>query len=210
MSISQRRTNLFITALLLLAIAAVACSSADDTNSDSLDTGSAAVSYETCEGFITTDHVEAESGTSGLVDRVRVLDVNSIPGLAESGATANCLIEVFRTIGGDDNPAPGDSITLSLVQFETPELASSLYNSTLAAAILTTEQVGDLAEIQQSVVGADSYLMDVKAGGIGAIVVYTFGSTFVSMSSTANDEGSALLDGQQLVNLAQGVQSRLP
>ena len=210
MSISQHRTNLFITALLLLAIAAVACSSADDNDSDSSDSGRAVGNYETCEGFITADHVETESGTSGLVDRVRVLDVASIPGLAESGANSNCLIEVFRTIDGSDNPAPGDSITLSLVQFETTELAASLYNSTLAAAILTAEQVGDLAEIQQGVVGTDSYLMDIKAGGIGAIVVYTLDSAFISMSSTPNGDGEALLDGQKIINVAQGVQSRLP
>ena len=207
---SKLRTNLLISSLLLLVIAVVACSSDDDSSSDSDASSAASASYETCEGFITAEHVEAESGTSGLIDRVRVLDIASIPGLAESGATANCLVEVFRTIDGEDNPSPGDSITLSLVRFETPELAASLYNSTLAAAILTAEQVGEIAEIHQGVVGKDSYLMDVKAGGIGGIVVYTVGSTFISASSTANDEGEALLDGQQLVNVAQGVQSRLP
>jgi hypothetical protein len=96
------------------------------------------------------------------------------------------------------------------VKFETNELAKSLFNSTLAAAILTAEQVGDLAEVHQDVVGTDSYLMDIKAGGIGAIVVYVFDSTFISMSSTADGENNALLDGQDLVNVAQGVQSRLP
>jgi hypothetical protein len=120
------------------------------------------------------------------------------------------LIEVFRTLDGSDSPAPGDTVTLSLVRFETNDLAKSLYNSTLASAILTAEQVGDLAEIHQDVVGTDSYLMDVKAGGIGAIVVYVFDSTFISMSSTADDESNALLDGQDLVDVAQGVQSRLP
>ena len=111
---------------------------------------------------------------------------------------------------GGRAPMAGDSVTLSLVRFDTAELAKSLYNSTLASAILTAEQVGDLAEIQQEVVGKDSYLMDVNAGGIGAIVVFVFDSTFVSMSSTADDESNALLDGQGLVNAAQGVQSRLP
>ena len=140
---SKLRTNLLISSLLLLVIAVVACSSDDDSSSDSDASSAASASYETCEGFITAEHVEAESGTSGLIDRVRVLDIASIPGLAESGATANCLVEVFRTIDGEDNPSPGDSITLSLVRFETPELAASLYNSTLAAAILTAEQVGE-------------------------------------------------------------------
>ena len=52
--------------------------------------------------------------------------------------------------------------------------------------------------------------MDVKAGGVGAIVVFVSGSTFVSMSSMADAESNALLDGQELVDSAQGVQSRLP
>lgn len=207
MSISKTRSHLIIFVLLLMAVTAIACS--DDAESDSPSIEAAVGNYETCEGFITTQQVEDETGTSGLVDRVRVLDEASIPGLAESGATANCLIEVFRTIDGNDNPSPGDSVTLSVVQFGTSELAASMYNSTLAAAILTAEQVGDLAELQQTVVGEDSYLMDVKAGGIGGLVVFAYDSTFISISSTANDEGDALLDGQELVNVAQRVQSRL-
>jgi hypothetical protein len=207
MSKSQNRTHLLISALLLLVITAAACSSEAEPEKVSVaDTGD----FDTCEGFISAEHIEDEADTSGLVDRVRVLDVASIPGFAESGATANCLIEVFRTLDGSNDTAPGDSVTLSLVRFETNELAKSLYNSTLAAAILTAEQVGDLAEIHQDVVGTDSYLMDVKAGGIGAIVVYVFDSTFISMSSTADNENNALLDGQDLINAAQGVQSRLP
>ncbi|MBC8453177.1 MAG: hypothetical protein H8D69_01750 [Chloroflexi bacterium] len=204
---SQLRTLIFVSALILLALAAVACSSESETQ-DSV--GSTTGNYATCEGFITAKQMEAETGQSALTERVRVFDIASIPGLAESGATANCLIEVFRTVDGDDQPAPGDSLTLSIVQFETSDLALSLFNSTLASAIITAEQVGDLAEIQQEVVGSDSYLMDVKSGGIGAIVVYVFDSTFISMSSTADAEGNALLDGQELVNVAEGVQSRLP
>ena len=207
MSNSQNRTHLLISALLLLVIAAVACSSEAEPEKVS---GAATGDFDTCEGFIAAEHLEGEADTSGLVDRVQVIDVGTIPGLSESGATANCLVEVFRTLDGSDAPAPGGSVALSLVQFKTNELAKSLYNSTLAAAILTAEQVGDLAEIHQDVVGTDSYLMDVKAGGIGAIVVYVFDSTFISMSSTADAENNALLDGQDLVNVAHGVQSRLP
>jgi len=203
----QQRTYIILTAFLLLILAATACSSEPEAEpSVTSDKGN----YETCEGFITPDHVESQSGTTGLIDRVHVLDVALIPGLADSGAINNCLIEVFRTLDGTDSPMAGDSVTLSLVRFDTAELAKSLYNSTLASAILTAEQVGDLAEIQQEVVGKDSYLMDVNAGGIGAIVVFVFDSTFVSMSSTDDDESNALLDGQGLVNAAQGVQSRLP
>jgi hypothetical protein len=207
MSNLQNRTNLFSFALLLLIVAAVACSSEAEPETTS---NAGRGDFDTCEGFITADHVETKTGTSGLVDRARVLEIAAIPGLEASGATANCLIEVFRTLDGSDSPAPGDSVTLSLVKFETNELAKSLYNSTLASAILTAEQVGDLAEIHQDVVGTDSYLMDVKAGGIGAIVVYVFDSTFISMSSTADADSNALLDGQDLVDVAQGVQSRLP
>jgi len=185
----------------------MACSS--EADSESVEANSSP-NYETCEGFVTAENLGGGTNPTGLVDRARVLDITSIPGLADSGATANCLIEVFRTVDGTDTPAPGDSITLSLVQFETEEIALNLFNSTLAAAILTAEQVGDLAEIRQEVIGDYSYLMDIKAGGIGAIVVFVSGSTFISMSSTADDESNALLDGQQLVDSAQGVQSRLP
>ena len=204
---SHKRTFLLFSALLVLVIASIACSSDADSKSAEDTSGP---NYETCEGFVTAETLGGGTDPTGLVDRARVLDVVSIPGLAESGATANCLIEVFRTIDGNDSPAAGDSITLSLVQFETEEIALNLYNSTLAAAILTAEQVGDLAEIRQEVVGEHSYLMDIKAGGIGAIVVFVSGSTFTSMSSTADGESNALLDGQQLVESATGVQSRLP
>lgn len=167
-------------------------------------------SYETCEGFVTAENLGGGADPIGLIHRARVIPIESIPGLADSGADANCLIELFRTIDGDDSTVSGDSITISLVQFESREIALNLYNSTLAAAILTREQVGDLAEILQGVVGEYSYLMDVKTGGVGAIVVFVSGSTFVSMSSTSDAENNALLDGQQLVDSAQGLQSRLP
>lgn len=85
-----------------------------------------------------------------------------------------------------------------------------MYDSTLSAAQLTAEQVGDLAELTEGVAGTKSHLMDIKAGGIGAIVAYASGSTFISISSTADGQGNALLDGLKLVDAAQGVQSRLP
>ena len=204
---SHKRTFPLFSALLVLVVASIACSS--EADSESVNDISSP-SYETCEGFVTAENLGGGTNPTGLVDRVSIIDITSIPGLADSGATANCLIEVFRTVDGTDSAAPGDSITLSLVQFETDEIALNLYNSTLAAAILTAEQVGDLAEIRQEVIGEHSYLMEIKAGGIGAIAVFVSGSTFISMSSTADDESNALLDGKQLVDSAQGVQSRLP
>jgi hypothetical protein len=207
MSNSYKRTFSLFSALLVLVIASIACSSSTDSKTAE-DISSP--SYETCEGFVTAENLGGGADPTGLIHRARVIPIASIPGLADSGATANCLIELFRTIDGDDSPVPGDSITISLVQFESREVALNLYNSTLAAAILTGEQVGDLAEILQGVVGEYSYLMDVKAGGVGAIVVFVSGSTFVSMSSMADAESNALLDGQELVDSAQGVQSRLP
>ncbi|NQW20105.1 MAG: hypothetical protein HQ477_05185 [Chloroflexi bacterium] len=193
--------------MLLVLLATAACSSeAKPEATPASLTGS----YETCEGFITAQIVEDETGVSGLVDEVRILEIDSISGTPESGAINNCLIEVFRTVDGSDSVAPGESVSLSLVRFETNELAISLFHSALAAAIVTAEQVGELAEIQQGVIGNDSYLMNVKAGGIGAIVVYVYDSTFISMSSTADDESNALLGGQKLVDSAQGVHSRLP
>ncbi|HIF70977.1 MAG TPA: hypothetical protein EYQ61_00160 [Dehalococcoidia bacterium] len=207
MPISKHRTHLLLAALLLVAFAAIACSSSAESESEP----SASIgNYETCEGFIDAQSIEKASDTDGLVDRIEVFDVASIPGLADSGATDNCLIEVFRTIGGDDSPTPGESVTVSLVRFETNELAELLYNSTLASAILAGEQLGELSEIQQRVVGTDSYLMDIKSVGIGAIVVFVQDSTFISMSSTADNEGNSLLDSQKLVNAAAEVQARLP
>ncbi len=208
MPLPQHRTHLLILALLLLMIVAVACATnnADDDATPLPDTGD----YVTCKGFMTAEQIEEESGVSGLKDRVRVLDIASIPGLADSGAISNCLIDVYRTVDGNDSPAPGNSVSLSLVQFATNEQALLLYNSTLAAAILTKEQVGARAEVQQGVTGSDSYLMDVKAGGIGAIVVNVFDGTFISISSTADADRNALLDGQGLINAAKVVQSRLP
>ena len=207
MSNSHKRTFLLSSALLVLVIALIACSSSTNlkTAKDVLSP-----SYETCEGFVNAENLGGGVDPAGLIHRARVIPIDSIPGLADSGATANCLIEMFKTIDGNDSPVSGDSITISLVQFESREVALNLYNSTLAAAILTREQVGDLAEIMQDVVGEYSYLMDVKTGGVGAIVVFVSGSTFVSMSSTSDAENNALLDGGQLVNSAQGVQSRLP
>jgi hypothetical protein len=195
--------------LILLFVAVAACSSDEDSEKAAAPNIG---NYETCEGFINSNIVENQTGVSGLVDRVRVIDVNSnsIRGLADTGATANCLVEVFRTVDGDDEPSPGESVTLSIVQFETNEQARLLYNSSLAAAIVGVEQVGEIAMIQQQVVGNDSYLMNIDASGIGAIVVYVHDSVFISMSSATNAEGRALLDEQSLVNAAQSVQSRLP
>jgi hypothetical protein len=205
----QHRPQIVLLTLFLVILMAIACSNDTESSSDPSSVSNVG-NFESCEGFLTADHIGAATSSSGLVDRIQVIAIGSIPGLAESGAVRNCLIEVFRTIDGSDSPAPGDSVTLSLVDYETSERALLLYNSTLASAILTAEQVGDLAEIRQEVVGEDSYLMDVKIGGIGAIVVFVSGSTFISMSSTADDESNALLDGQELVSAAQSVQSRLP
>jgi hypothetical protein len=204
---SHKRTFSLFSALLVLVIASIACSSS--TNLKTANDVSSP-SYETCEGFVNAENLGGGADPVGLIHRARVIPIDSIPGLADSGATANCLIELFKTIDGDDSPVPGDSITISLVQFESREIALNLYNSTLAAAILTREQVGDLAEILQGVVGEYSYLMDIKTGGVGAIIVFVSGSTFVSMSSTSDAENNALLDGQQLVDSAQGIQSRIP
>ena len=166
--------------------------------------------FESCEGFTDTGMIEDLTETSGLIQRVRILEIDSIPGLAESGAVNNCLVEVFRTLEGDKEPAQGNSLSLSLVRFETSEQPLLLYNSALASALITTDQMGDLARIQQEVLGPHSYLMNVKTGGIGAIVVYVSGSVFVSMSSTTDSRGNALADEGQLLDVAQNVQSRLP
>ena len=166
--------------------------------------------FESCEGFTDTGMVEDLTETSGLIQRVRILEIDSIPGLAESGAVNNCLVEVFRTLDGNNEPVQGSSLSLSLVRFETREQPLLLYNSALASALITTEQMGDLANIQQEVLGPDSYLMNVKTGGIGAIIVYVSDAVFVSMSSTTDSRGNTLADEGQLLDVAQNVQSRLP
>lgn len=166
--------------------------------------------FESCEGFTDTGMIEDLTETSGLIQRVRVLEIDSIPGLAESGAVNNCLVEVFRTLDGDNEPAQGNSLSLSLVRFETSEQPLLLYNSALASALITTDQMGDLAKIQQEVLGPDSYLMNVKNGGIGALVVYVSGPVFVSMSSTTDSRGNTLADEEQLLDVAHNIQSRLP
>jgi len=166
--------------------------------------------FESCEGFTDTGMIEDLTETSGLIQRVRVLEIDSIPGLAESGAVNNCLVEVFRTLDGDNEPAQGNSLSLSLVRFETSEQPLLLYNSALAPALITTDQMGDLARIQQEVLGPDSYLMNVKNGGIGALVVYVSGPVFVSMSSTTDSRGNTLADEEQLLDVAHNIQSRLP
>ena len=207
MPISKHRTNLLLAAIFLMAFAAIACSSSDESEPES---AASVGNYETCEGFVEVQSIEEVSGTSGLIDRVQVFDVDASPALVDSGATDNCLIEVFRTIDGNDSPVPGESMAISLVRFETSELAQLLYNSTLASAILAGEQIGELSEVQQGVVSVDSYLMDIKAAGIGAIVVFVQGTTFISMSATADDEGKSLLDAEQLVNTAEALKVRLP
>ena len=53
-------------------------------------------------------------------------------------------------------------------------------------------------------------MLDISVGGIGAIVVFVSEGVFVSMISTSDADGSALLNGAQLVTAAEGVQSRLP
>ncbi len=205
----RHKKQTLLAVLIILVIAAVACSGDPDPESVA-GSGTNTANYETCAGFLDAQSVEEQTNVEGLTDRVRVIDVASIPGLVESGAINNCLVEVYRTLGGDDAPTPGESVSLSLVRFENNDLAKRLYNSTLASAILTAEQLDDLVEIQQGVISRDSYLMDVKVGGIGAIIVFVVDSTFVSMSSTADDESNALFDGESLANAAQSVQSRLP
>ncbi|MEE8046953.1 MAG: hypothetical protein V3T49_08935 [Dehalococcoidia bacterium] len=205
----RHKKQTLLAILIILVIAAVACSGDPDPES-AVETVSNTGNYETCVGFLDAQSVEEQTNVEGLTDRVRVIDVASIPGLVESGAINNCLVEVYRTLGGDDAPKPGESVSLSLVRFEDSDLAKRLYNSTLASAILTAEQLDDLVEIQQGVISRDSYFMDVKVGGIGALVVFVFDTTFVSMSSTADDESNALFDRESLVNAAQSVQSRLP
>jgi hypothetical protein len=203
-----RRTRIAAATLFCLLVVVTAFGCSDESSSGLSATTSG--SYETCEGFIDSHVVEEISGSSGLKDRQQVIEIASIPGLAESGATSNCLVEVFRTLGGDSEVVPGESVIISIVNFESSELALNIFNSALAAAILTTEQVGDPAEIEQEVIGPDSYLMEIKAGGIGAIIVYVANTAFISMSSTTDALGEALLDGRQLVTAGQGIKSRLP
>ena len=207
MSILKPRSIVLLSAFFLFSIAVFACSSTEDSQEPDRPSGA---SYKTCQGFITADDVEQISGVTGLIDRVQVIEVDSITGLTENGAVANCLIDVFRTVDGTDTPAPGDSLSLSIVQFDTSEQVLSLYNSLLATTILTAEQLGDQADIEQGVIGSDSYYMDVKVGGIGAIVVLVSDKTFVSMSAASDSEDNALLDVRELITAAEQVQSRLP
>ena len=207
MSISKSRSILLISIFSLFALIAIGCSSNEEPAEPA---NPSAANYETCEGFITADDIEQLSGITGLIDRAQVIEVDSITGLTESGAVANCLIDVFRTVDGTDTPTPGDSLSLSIVQFDNSEQVLSLYNSLLATTILTAEQLGDQADIEQGIVGSDSYYMDVKVGGIGAIVVLVSETTFVSMSAVSDSENNALLDVRQLISAAEQVQSRLP
>jgi hypothetical protein len=201
--------KLFLATLVLLAITSVACSS-DSGPKPATEPNSAVGNYETCTGFISFDSIADLTGVEGLFERVSVTDVAAVPELAESGTIDSCLVEIFQSVDESDNPVPGESLTLFLVRFENSELAQEQYNSTLASALIGKEQLGELAVLQQDVVGTNSYLMDVSASGIGALVVFAFNSTFVSISSTADDESNALFDGHNLVNAAQSVQSRLP
>ena len=196
-----------LSAITLLGFTTIACSTNDQlSNVD----GKVTANYKTCDGFISADEIEQISGLNGLIARSEIVNTDSIPGLAESGAIANCLIDVFRTVDGNDIPLSGNSISLSIVQFGNTEQSLSLYNSTLAAAILTAEQVGELAEIEQGIIGSDSYYMDVKVGGIGAIVVSVPDNTFISMIAARNKENKALLNVSQLITAVKGVESRLP
>ena len=196
-----------LSAITLLAFTTTACSTNDQVSN--VD-GKATATYKTCDGFISAHEIEQISGLNGLIAKSEVVNTDSIPGLAESGAIANCLIDVFRTVDGNDIPLSGDSISLSIVQFRNSEQSLSLYNSTLAAAILTAEQVGELAEIEQGIIGSDSYYMDVKVGGIGAIVVSVPDNTFISMTAARNEKNKALLNVSQLITAVKGVESRLP
>lgn len=205
----QSKMKLFLATLVLLAITSVACSS-DSGPKPATEPNSAVGNYETCAGFISFDSIADLTGVEGLFERVSVTDVAAVPELAESGTIDSCLVEIFQSVDESDNPVPGESLTLFLVRFENSELAQEQYNSTLASALIGKEQLGELAVLQQDVVGTNSYLMDVSASGIGALVVFAFNSTFVSISSTADDESNALFDGHNLVNAAQSVQSRLP
>lgn len=211
----NRHIKIIVATLFLLVIAAVACTSGSD-NSESEPTAqiepprAVVGDYETCLGFLDAQHIEEIVGDNGLFARERVIRVEGIPGLAESGAVSNCLVEVFRTVEMNDVPTPGESLALSIVKFQTRESASLLFDSTLASAILSAGQIGDAASVQREVIGVDSYLLDIKVGGLGAIVVYISDTAFVSMSSTADSDGKALLNGAQLLTAAEGVQSRLP
>ncbi len=205
----QSKMKLLLATLVLLAITSLACSS-DSGPKPATEPNSAVGNYETCTGFISFDSIADLTGVEGLFERVSVTDVAAVPELAESGTIDSCLVEIFQSVDESDNPVPGESLTLFLVRFENSELAQEQYNSTLASALIGKEQLGELAVLQQDVVGTNSYLMDVSASGIGALVVFAFNSTFVSISSTADDESNALFDGHNLVNAAQSVQSRLP
>ncbi len=213
MPISKRRAGrarIIIASLFLLIFAAAACSSESEASAPTVPPTPAVGNYELCLGFLDAQSIEDLTGETGLFDRERVMAIAGVPGFAESGAVNNCLIEVFRSLATNDVLIPGESVTLSIVKFQSNEAAVSLFDSTLASVILSVGQIGDLAEVQQGVIGADSYLLDIKVGGIGAIVVYVSNTVFVSMSSMSDSEGNALLSGEQLVAAAQGVQSRLP
>ncbi len=208
----KRHAQILIAALFLVIFVAVACTGGDDTESETPSPPPVELigNYETCKGFLDAGTVEDLTGKSGLFERERVIPIASIQGLAESGATNNCLIEVFGSFEGNDELTPGDSLALSIVKFQSNESALNLFDSTLASALLSVEQIGDRADVQQEVIGADSYLLNIRAAGIGAIIVYVSGNSFVSMSATSDSHGNALLTESQLIAVAEGVQSRLP
>lgn len=122
--------------------------------------------FQTCEGFVCLDSIGEMTDVGGLAERIEVINVGSIRSLSAAGAIDNCLIEVSRPLPADGSPDPGASLSVSLVKFETSELAARHYNSTVASAVVSAGNVGDVMEIQQRIFGPDSFLVDTQAIGI--------------------------------------------
>jgi hypothetical protein len=165
------------------------------------------VNYRTCSGLLSAPEVSA-AGSGPAVLRGDLNRFNfGVPGDASlQGIFADCVLEFGSPSGEQD---PSNSLTVRSTAF-TSEAAAIAQMARLQSSLLVVGANADPeAAVQQRVVGDDSMALDLRSGGLGAVVVFRAGTTVTQLSTTSDEAGRSFLMLPEITGLAETIRGRL-
>ena len=163
--------------------------------------------YRGCTGLVELGDV-ARAANSQVVMREDPNRFNlGVPGDADIlGILAVCVLE-FHSVG--THGEPGTTVTLRSTSFYSDENATSQFARLQVSANIIVLHLEPRAKLAIDQFGPNSYLLIANDDRLGAIAAFHVKNTVTQLSTTMADDGSLLLDSDDLQDLAEIVRTNL-
>jgi hypothetical protein len=163
--------------------------------------------YRGCTGLVELGDV-ARAANSQVVMREDPNRFNlGVPGDADIlGILAVCVLE-FHSVG--THGEPGTTVTLRSTSFYSDENATSQFARLQVSANIIVLHLEPRAKLATDQFGPNSYLLIANDDRLGAIAAFRVKNTVTQLSTTIADDGSLLLDSDDLQDLAEIVRTNL-